>query len=117
MVPVLVGGRGGLGPPTRAEARDFAWWLQVAGQPVRPYRRRPDRVRSVADVSASSGGARAPSVRAHSETVLRSFCEFHRDEGSGPILNPFPLDRARRGRRAPAHRNPMEPASNERAGL
>lgn len=59
----------------------------------------------------------APSVRAHSETVLRSFYDFHRDIGTGPVLNPFPLDRARRGRRAHAHRNPMDPARNERAGL
>jgi site-specific recombinase XerD len=41
----------------------------------------------------------------------------HRDLGSGPILNPFPLDRARRGRRAHAHRNPMDPPRHERTGL
>ena len=56
-------------------------------------------------------------MRAHSETVLRSFYDFHLDAGTGPILNPFPLDRSRRGRRAHAHRNPMEPHRNERAGL
>jgi site-specific recombinase XerD len=59
----------------------------------------------------------APSVRAHSETVLRGFYDFHRDEGSGPLLNPFPLDRARRGNRAHAHHNPMEPHRNKRSGL
>ena len=59
----------------------------------------------------------AASVRAHSETVLRSFYDFHLDAGTGPILNPFPLDRSRRGRRAHAHRNPMDPPRNERAGL
>jgi integrase len=59
----------------------------------------------------------AASVRAHSETVLRSFYDLHRDLGSGPILNPFPLDRARRGRRAHAHRNPMDPPRHERTGL
>ena len=74
----------------RVEARDFSRWLQL-----RPY---------------------APSVRAHSETVLRGFYEFHREAGSGPILNPFPLDRARRGGRAHAHHNPMEPHRNERVG-
>lgn len=102
---------------TRAEARDFARWLQVAGKPVRPHWRRRDQPVPVADVTASSGPAYAPSVRAHSETVLRSFYEFHREEGSGPILNPFPLDRAKRHGRAHAHRNPMEPAQNERTGL
>src|SRR5674476_39646 len=78
---------------TRAEARDFSRWLQVAGKPY------------------------SVSVLAHSETVLRGFYDFHRDEGSGPILNPFPLDRARRGRRAHAHHNPMEPHRNDRTGL
>jgi site-specific recombinase XerD len=55
-------------------------------------------------------------VRAHSETVLRTFYDFHREAGTGPILNPFPLDRSRRQRRAHAHRNPMEPVRNERVG-
>jgi site-specific recombinase XerC len=55
-------------------------------------------------------------VRAHSETVLRGFYDFHRDVGTGPILNPFPLDRSRRDRRAQAHHNPMEPHRHERAG-
>jgi site-specific recombinase XerD len=49
--------------------------------------------------------------------VLRSFYDFHRDTGTGPILNPFPLDGSRRGKRANAHHNPMEPYRNERAGL
>ncbi len=56
------------------------------------------------------------SVRAHSETVLRGFYDFHREAGSGPVLNPFPLDRSRRGGRAHAHHNPMEPHRNDRAG-
>lgn len=33
------------------------------------------------------------------------------------MLNPFPLDRARRGRRAHAHHNPMHPHRNETSGL
>ena len=56
-------------------------------------------------------------MRAHSETVLRSFYDFHRDAGTGPVINPFPLDRSRRGGRAHAHHNPMEPYRNQRAGL
>ena len=45
---------------------------------------------------AAAGRARpyAASVRAHSETVLRGFYDFHLAAGSGPIMNPFPLDRA-----------------------
>ncbi|MBT2529390.1 site-specific integrase [Streptomyces sp. ISL-99] len=49
------------------------------------------------------------------KTVLRSFYECHLEEGTGPIINPFPLDRFRRGR-ANAHHNPMEPFRHERQG-
>lgn len=80
---------------TRIEARDFSRWLRFG------------RV----------GGSYAPSVRVHSETVLRAFYDFHRDVGSGPIINPFPLDRLRRAGRVHAHHNPMEPYRNERGGL
>src|SRR5260370_1731049 len=98
---------------TRAEARDFCRWMQVAGKPARPHWRTPDRV----PASLVAGAAYEPSVRAHSETVLRCFYEFRLDAGTGPIVNPFPLDRSRRGRRAHAHHNPMEPLRDERAGL
>ena len=101
---------------SRSEARDFSRWLQVAGKPTRTHwRRRDDPTEPPARASATV--AYSVSVRAHSETVLRGFYDFHRDAGSGPVLNPFPLDRSRRGRRANAHHNPMEPVRNERAGL
>jgi integrase len=98
---------------TRSDARDFCRWLQLAGKPARPHwrdwgRPQPDAV---------PGGVYAPSVRAHSETVLRSFYDFHREAGTGPAVNPFPLDRSRRGGRAHAHRNPMEPFRPERSGM
>jgi len=82
---------------TRAEARDFSRWLLVAGRgPGQPY---------------------SVSVRAHSETVLRGFYDFHLEAGTGPIMNPFPLGRSRRAGRANAHHNPMEPYRDQRAGL
>ncbi len=106
---------------TRTEARDFCRWLLVAGKPTRPHWRAQDEskagVRAAAPVAASTGKAYAASVRAHSETVLRSFYDFHRDGDSGPILNPFPLERSRRSGRAYAHHNPMEPYRNQRTGL
>lgn len=80
---------------TRIEARDFSRWLR----------------------SGREGGSYAPSVRAHSETVLRCFYDFHLEVGGGPLINPFPLDRSRRGGRAHAHHNPMEPYRHERGGL
>jgi site-specific recombinase XerD len=99
---------------TRVEAREFARWLQVSGKPARPHWRRRERQ----DVTAgrSSGRAYSVSVRVHSETVLRGFYDFHREVGTGPLLNPFPLDRSRQGRRAHAHHNPMDPQRNERTG-
>lgn len=100
---------------TRVEARDFSRWLQVAGKQPRLHWRASEAAGSPAPVGA--GEAYAPSVRAHSETVLRSFYDFHRDAGTGPIINPFPLDRSRRGGRAHGHHNPMEPYGNERSGL
>src|SRR6266498_7589 len=106
---------------TRAEARDFCRWLLVAGKPARPHWRTQGEttttVRAAVAAPALAGAVYAPSVRAHRETVLRSFYNFHRDAGSGPILNPFPLERSRRGGRAHAHHNPMEPHRNQRAGL
>jgi integrase len=86
---------------TRPEARDFCRWLAITNGPEGSDRATPYSV----------------SVRVHSETVLRCFYDFHRDVGTGPMVNPFPLDRSRRGGRAHAHHNPMEPYRNERAGL
>ena len=100
---------------TRAEARDFCRWLQVTGKQPRPHWRAGDQGGALVPVQA--GEAYAPSVRAHSETVLRAFYDFHLDAGSGPVINPFPLDRSRRGGRAHAHHNPMELYRQERCGL
>jgi site-specific recombinase XerD len=90
---------------TRSEARDFCRWMQVAGKPAR---------------GGQEAGSREPysaAVRAHAETVLRGFYDFHLQVGTGPIVNPFPLDRSRRGGRAHAHHNPMERYRDERSGL
>jgi integrase len=99
---------------TRVEARDFCRWMLVAGKPSRPHWRRPNEA-----LKRSSGAAAsyAPSVRAHAETVLRGFYDYHLEAGTGPLVNPFPLDRSRRGARAHAHHNSMEPHRNERSGL
>jgi site-specific recombinase XerD len=84
---------------TRAEARDFCRWIQLAGKPGCPA---PD-------------AKYAPATVAHCETVLRSFYDFHLEAGTGPMVNPFPLARGRQGR-ANAHHNPMEPFRAERTG-
>jgi hypothetical protein len=69
---------------TRIEARDFCRWMLVAGKPSRPHWRSTDAA------SAASGEAYAPSVRAHSETVLRCFYQFHLEAGSGAGDQPVP---------------------------
>jgi site-specific recombinase XerD len=98
---------------TRVEARDFCRWLLIAGKPGRSHWRNQN-----GSPPTPSGKPYAASVRAHSETVLRCFYDFHLSVASGPILmNPFPLVRARRGGRAHAHHNPMEPFRDERSGL
>lgn len=98
---------------SRVEARDFCRWMMVAGKPLRPHWRRPEGV----GAGRPSGVAYSPAVRAHAETVLRGFYDYHLHAGRGPLLNPFPLDRVRRGGRAHAHHNPMEAHRNERSGL
>jgi hypothetical protein len=91
--------------------------LQLNGKPLRPHWRTQGPP-GTEELPALLGQDRyAPSVRAHSETVLRTFYEFHREMGTGPIMNPFPLDRSRRSGRANAHHNPMEPHRGARAGL
>jgi site-specific recombinase XerD len=101
---------------TRVEARDFSRWLRCApvgsGTVARGQGLGPE---DPASVVVRSGQGYAPSVRAHCETVLRTFYEFHREIGSGPIVNPFPL--ARPGGRRYAHHNPMETYRPERSGL
>jgi integrase len=113
---------------TRAEARDFLCWIQLAGKPSRPHWRYPGggapgrsgivyAPGSPNPVTGkpSRGRGYAAATVAHCETVLRSFYEFHLEAGTGPMVNPFPLARGRRGR-AGAHHNPMEPFTGQRSG-
>jgi integrase len=99
---------------TRIEARDFCRWMLVGGKPRRSHwRRQGGPVERLSTVESY-----APSARAHCETVLRCFYEFHLGVDGGPLLvNPFPLSSSRRGGRAHAHHNPMEPFAKERTGL
>jgi integrase len=105
---------------TRVEARDFCRWLMLR---EKPRAGAPSGGRGLSGapnpVTGKPGLGRsyAPATRAHSETVLRIFYDFHRDVGTGPMVNPFPLSRDRAGGRANAHHNPMEPFRNDRVGL
>ncbi|MFJ8856350.1 tyrosine-type recombinase/integrase [Streptomyces sp. NPDC102437] len=94
---------------TRVDARDFARWMQVAPKPVRVHwrhrasgRSSSPPVRRMSDPNPVTGRSTpgpmySVRTRVHAETVLRSFYDFHLDTGSGPIINPFPAGRNRRG--------------------
>lgn len=99
---------------TRTDARDFSCWLSVA--PKQGDRRRShEPVNAITGKSAPSERL-ADSTRAHSETVLRHFYDLHLELGTGPIINPFPLDRSRLHGRANAHGNPLDPFERAKAG-
>jgi integrase len=113
---------------TRAEARDFLCWIQLADKPARPHWRYPGSGARGAGGSGTPPGAPNPvtgkpsrgrgyaaATVAHCETVLRGFYDFHLEAGTGPMVNPFPLARGQRGRPG-AHHNPMEPFTGQRAG-
>jgi len=119
---------------TRSEARDFCRWIQIAAKPVSPRWRtgRSEAAGETADVAVipsarrtanpvtgkrAPGGGYAASTAAHCESVLRQFYDFHLEAGSGPMVNPFPLGRGRRGGRASAHHNPMDAYRDQRSGL
>ncbi|WP_222432366.1 tyrosine-type recombinase/integrase [Leekyejoonella antrihumi] len=118
---------------TSVEARDFCCWLGLADKPGGPvgWRHGDELVGALVEGADARGRAVAPNpvtgkprpgagyastTRAHCETVLRGFYEFHLEAGSGPMVNPFPLSRQRGGRRAHEHHNPMSPFKPERSG-
>ncbi|MGW1614622.1 tyrosine-type recombinase/integrase [Streptomyces sp. NPDC002285] len=120
----------------RADARDFARWLRLVDKPMRVHWRHVDDASRAAGVvpvipgalragagevnqvtgKPSPGRKFAASTRAHNETVVRTFYDFHLEAGNGPIINPFPLHRSRASGRAHAHHNPMEEFRKERVG-
>src|SRR6516162_3335769 len=74
--------------------------------------------RSVVMPGISAGGCRSRGNRSgRIGARLRSFYDFHVEAGTGPLADPFPLDRSRGAGRAHAHRNPVEPFRRERSGL
>ncbi|MFI0989340.1 tyrosine-type recombinase/integrase [Streptomyces exfoliatus] len=102
----------------REDARDFMLWMKLADKPVRVHWRHSGK--DPAEIPAPSRTGRpepgtpnpvtgkptvgtkyAPTTRAHCETVLRSFYDFHLENNTGSLLvNPFPLVRSRKPARA-----------------
>lgn len=117
---------------TRSEARDFARWLEIADKPLRGHWRRAGegpavlaaferqtRTPNAVTGKVAAGSKYATATRAHCESVLRHFYDFHLQAGTGPMVNPFPLARGRGGGRpgGGAHHNPMESHRPQRSGL
>jgi len=116
---------------TRAEARDYSRWVQVAGKPesIRwsPGVGEPTARKAASSVAAPRpnlvtgktppGPTYAPATAAHGESVLRAFYDLHVETGQGPMVNPFPLVRGRRRGRPGTHRSPMDPPRSQRTGL
>jgi len=99
---------------TPCEGRDLVLWLQQAVKP-----RNTPRTRSVTTAGTINPVTRkrylgdrygVRTIR-HSNAVIRSFYEYWIEVGQGPLINPIPLDR--RGGRAHAHHNPLEPFHTE----
>ncbi|MEW1824155.1 tyrosine-type recombinase/integrase [Streptomyces sp. NPDC088196] len=109
---------------SRRDARDFARWMQIAPKASRVHwRHRASGERPLEPVTRPAAGVPNPvtgraapgrlysaSTRVHCETVLRSFYDFHLEEGTGPIINPFPSARERRRLPAAAGRTARQSA-------
>ena len=95
----------------RVEARDFMLWLAEVAKPVRPRRDDAPLPGSVNPVTHKQypGAGYAVRTRRHNRAVVRAFYEFHRERGSGPMVNPMPARLGAGGVSPEAHRNPMEP--------
>lgn len=95
---------------TSAEVRDFVLWL---GQAVKPrLAARTVSAATAGTISLVTGkryldDSYQPRTVQHGNAVVRSFYEFWIEAGSAPLVNPVVLDR--RGGRAHAHHNPLEP--------
>jgi integrase len=94
---------------TSAEVKDFVLWLCGATK----------RRQAARTVSAATAGTVNPITRKrylddryqprtvrHSNAVLRDFYDFWIERGSGPLINPVPLDRS--AHRPNAHHNPLD---------
>lgn len=119
----------------REDARDFMLWMKLADKPKRvhwrhrskdpselPPKARTDRpapgTPNPVTGKITVGRKYAARTRAHSETALRTFYDFHLERNTGSLLvNPFPLVRDRRSSRANAHQNPEKKRRNQRTGL
>ncbi|MQS16821.1 site-specific integrase [Streptomyces kaniharaensis] len=119
----------------REDARDFALWMQLADKPKRVHWRHrgkdPSQIQSpTTKLRIPSPGAPNPvtgkptigtkyaaRTRAHCETVVRGFYDFHLERNTGSLLvNPFPLARRRGTYRPNAHHNPEHDHRRERTG-
>jgi integrase/recombinase XerD len=99
---------------TSTEVKDFVLWFSAATK----------RRQAARTASAGTAGTVNPITRKrylddryqprtvrHSNAVLRDFYEFWIERGSGPLINPVPLERSTH--RPHAHHNPLDVFRNE----
>ena len=117
LVPVLLGGSGvAWDRATRAEARDFCRWLQVAGKQSRPHWRTTLGAGPVAAAACGRRRTRRRCVRIR-ETVLRSLLRLSPGRGHRAGHQPVPagpVPPRRAGARAPQSDGAVP---RERSGL
>uniref|UniRef100_A0AAU3H1B4 Site-specific integrase n=1 Tax=Streptomyces sp. NBC_01401 TaxID=2903854 RepID=A0AAU3H1B4_9ACTN len=119
----------------RKDARDFMLWMKLADKPVRVHWRHRGKETSEIPPTTQTGRSApgtanrvtgkpsvgtkyAPRTRAHCETVLRTFYDFHLERNTGSLLvNPFPLVRNRRSSRDSAHQSSEKKHRSQRTGL
>ncbi|MEU8793493.1 site-specific integrase [Streptomyces sp. NPDC048643] len=118
----------------REDARDFMLWMKLADKPQRVHWRhrgmppskipspRADRpapgVANSVTGKPTVGTKYAAATRAHCETVLRTFYDFHLERNTGSLLvNPFPLARNRRSPRTYGARQRAMEQQTGRTGL
>jgi integrase/recombinase XerD len=93
-----------------AEGRDYVLWLGQANKPIAGKRTRSaataGRVNQVTR-KPYPGDKYQPRTIRNGNAVVRAFYEFWIEQGTGPLLNPMPLQRT--GERASVHHNPLRP--------
>ncbi|MGX4690734.1 tyrosine-type recombinase/integrase [Streptomyces sp. JNUCC 63] len=122
----------------REDARDFMLWMELANKPARVHWRHrgkdpgqipaprprpgqlPPGTPNPVTGKPTIGPKYAASTRAHCETAVRTFYDFHLERNTGSLLvNPFPLERSRHGRslkRSNEHHNPEREYRHQRKG-
>jgi integrase len=102
---------------TRSEADVLVGYLRNSKNPQRKRSKKsksvPGSVNIVTGKRILPEGYSATGIN-HTETVIRSFYDWHKENGRGPAVNPWPINR--REAEAKRHRSPLEAPTEYRRG-